>query len=165
MEKLTESTVSNTVSLNYNTESHEFRNNDVCNTDTCENKCENRRELNNNNHNVNNNNVRKTFADATKNELNEIINKLSLIPIEIEEGREVVVLDEELVREGSMKWMFTLCGDFVGCKMSYYELKYNLGKMWGKYGLKDIVVQNGLYLFKFRETEGMNQVLESGHGW
>ena len=91
MEKLTESTVSNTVSLNYNTESHEFRNNDVCNTDTCENKCENRRELNKNNknknnNNNNNNNVRKTFADATKNELNEIINKLSLIPIEIEEG-------------------------------------------------------------------------------
>ena len=46
--------------------------------------------------------------------------------------------------------------------MTYVELKYNLGRMWGKYGLKDIISQYGMYLFKFRNEEGMNQVLESG---
>ncbi|PWA79019.1 ATPase, F1/V1/A1 complex, alpha/beta subunit, Zinc knuckle CX2CX4HX4C [Artemisia annua] len=64
--------------------------------------------------------------------------------------------------EESRKWMLTLCGHFVGCKMSYYELKYNISRMWGRFGLKDIVAKNGLYLFKFRESEGMNHVLESG---
>lgn len=34
--------------------------------------------------------------------------------------------------------------------------------MWSKFGLKDIVAQNGLYLFNFREMEGMLKVLESG---
>lgn len=34
--------------------------------------------------------------------------------------------------------------------------------MCSKLGLKDIVSQNGLFLFKFREEEGMNHVLESG---
>ena len=34
--------------------------------------------------------------------------------------------------------------------------------MWSKFGLKDVVSQSGLYLFKFREDEGMNHVLESG---
>ena len=34
--------------------------------------------------------------------------------------------------------------------------------MWSKFGLKDIVAHNGLYLFKFREMEGMLKVLESG---
>ncbi|GKB87701.1 RNA-directed DNA polymerase, eukaryota, reverse transcriptase zinc-binding domain protein [Tanacetum coccineum] len=46
--------------------------------------------------------------------------------------------------------------------MSYVELMYNLVKMWGRFGLKDIVSQNGVFLFKFRESEGLNYVLENG---
>ncbi|PWA48042.1 DUF4283 domain-containing protein [Artemisia annua] len=65
----------------------------------------------------------KNFVDVVKPKLTEYVNKLNLIPVEIEDGREVVVFDEELVEEGSRKWRLTLCGHFVGCKMSYYELK------------------------------------------
>ena len=68
---------------------------------------------------------------------------------------------EELVMEGSKKWLLTLCGYLVGFKMSYQEIKYNLRRMWGRYGLKDIIVQNGMYVFKFKDEEGMNFVLEN----
>ncbi|GJT58325.1 RNA-directed DNA polymerase, eukaryota, reverse transcriptase zinc-binding domain protein [Tanacetum coccineum] len=34
-----------------------------------------------------------------------------------DQGRNVVVFDEELVSKGSRKWELTLCGHFVGCKM------------------------------------------------
>ncbi|GKB83822.1 RNA-directed DNA polymerase, eukaryota, reverse transcriptase zinc-binding domain protein [Tanacetum coccineum] len=35
---------------------------------------------------------------------------------------------EDLVQLGSEKWNLTICGYFVGMKMSYYELKYNLAR-------------------------------------
>lgn len=148
------STVSDTVPLS--TSNNDNVNNGVCN----ENISANREKMANSNIDISSR--PKSFVDVTKSTTTEYMNKLSLIPVEIEEGREVVIFDEDLVMEGSRKWMLTLCGHFVGCKMSYYELKYNISRMWGRFGLKDIVVHNGLYLFKFRELEGMNHVLESG---
>ncbi|PWA82932.1 reverse transcriptase domain, Reverse transcriptase zinc-binding domain protein [Artemisia annua] len=103
-------------------------------------------------------NNKKNWNDLTK----EFEKKLSLIPTAIEDGRDVVLFDDEMVNEGSVKWNLTLCGQFVGTKMTYSELKYNLSRMWGKFGLKDIVAHNGLYFFKFRNVEGINQVLENG---
>ena len=71
------------------------------------------------------------------------------------------IFEEELVIEGSMKWMLTPCGRFVGFRMSYQEIKYNLSRMWSKYSLKDIIMQNGIYMFKFKDEIGMNFVLEN----
>ncbi|GKB75458.1 RNA-directed DNA polymerase, eukaryota, reverse transcriptase zinc-binding domain protein [Tanacetum coccineum] len=34
--------------------------------------------------------------------------------------------------------------------------------MWGKFGLKEIISQNGMFLFKFKHEEGMESVLEAG---
>ncbi|GKA20401.1 hypothetical protein Tco_0700390 [Tanacetum coccineum] len=68
----------------------------------------------------------KTFANMMKSDTDEIENKLNLIPLCVEDRREVVIFDEELVKEGSRKWSLTLCGHFIGYKMSYYELRYNL---------------------------------------
>ncbi|GJW69800.1 RNA-directed DNA polymerase, eukaryota, reverse transcriptase zinc-binding domain protein [Tanacetum coccineum] len=104
----------------------------------------------------------KSYAKVTKPDANEDDNKLSLIPMCIEDGREVVVFDEEIVMEGSRKWALTLCGHFVGCKMSYSELRYNLVRMCGKFGLREIITQSRVFLFKFRESEGMSYVLENG---
>ncbi|GKB86604.1 hypothetical protein Tco_0958876 [Tanacetum coccineum] len=51
---------------------------------------------------------------------NILDNKLDLIPTEINvDGIEVVIFDEEIVNEGSKKWELTVCGYFVGYKMSY----------------------------------------------
>lgn len=103
-------------------------------------------------------NNKKNWNDLT----DDFEKKLSLIPTAIEDGRDVVLFDDEMVNEGSAKWNLNLCGQFVGTKMTYSELKYNLSRMWGRFGLKDIVAHNGLYFFKFRNIEGVNQVLENG---
>ncbi|GJY90846.1 RNA-directed DNA polymerase, eukaryota, reverse transcriptase zinc-binding domain protein [Tanacetum coccineum] len=91
---------------------------------------------------------------------NVVDNKLKLIPTGVSNGREVEMFDDEFLYEGIKKWQMTLCGHFVGYRMSYAELRYNLGRMWGKYGLIDIITQNDMFLFKFRGDEGVNHVLE-----
>ncbi|GJT23633.1 hypothetical protein Tco_0893570 [Tanacetum coccineum] len=61
---------------------------------------------------------------------NVIDNKQCYIPtVTTDENREVVIFDEELVTLGSQKWCKTLCGSFVGYRMSLNELRYNLGRM------------------------------------
>lgn len=65
--------------------------------------------------NTNGNVLMKSFAETVKPDACVVNNKLSLIPTEIKERREVVVFDDELLMEGSKKWMLTLCGHFVGC--------------------------------------------------
>ncbi|GJT75560.1 RNA-directed DNA polymerase, eukaryota, reverse transcriptase zinc-binding domain protein [Tanacetum coccineum] len=65
----------------------------------------------------------------------KVDNKLKLIPTGINNGREVVMFDDEILQEGIKKWQLTLCGHFVGYRMSYAEL---------------------------RDEEGMDHVLESG---
>ncbi|GJU77189.1 RNA-directed DNA polymerase, eukaryota, reverse transcriptase zinc-binding domain protein, partial [Tanacetum coccineum] len=79
-----------------------------------------------------------------------------------EEGREVVVFDEEIVSNRSKKWELTLCGYFVGYSMFAAKLKYNLSRMWGKFGFRELIVNNGMYLFKFNNKEGLKHVLEIG---
>jgi hypothetical protein len=110
---------------------------------------------------LNNDNVNKTgneaksFANTVK--ANSVFdNKLCLIPTVEKDGRDVVVFEEDLVIEGSKKWEHTLCGYFVGYKMQYAEIKYNIGRMWGRLGLKDIIMLNGMYLFKFKNEDGIN---------
>ncbi|GJX70664.1 zinc knuckle CX2CX4HX4C containing protein [Tanacetum coccineum] len=52
---------------------------------------------------------------------------------------------------------------FVGYNMSLHELKYNGKRMWGNYGLKEVLNNgNGIFLFKFCKTEGMKFVVENG---
>ncbi|GJR34281.1 RNA-directed DNA polymerase, eukaryota, reverse transcriptase zinc-binding domain protein [Tanacetum coccineum] len=47
--------------------------------------------------------------------------------------------------------------------MSEYELNYNLRRMWSKYGLIDVKAHsNGNRFFKFRNENGMNEVLKQG---
>nr|GEU31677.1 hypothetical protein [Tanacetum cinerariifolium] len=91
-------------------------------------------------------------------------NKLSLIPTEVNDnGIEVVIFDEEIVNEGNKKWELTVCEYFMGYKMSYQEMRYNIFKMWGKYGLKSVIPNgNGIFLFKFKSVEGLKSVTEMG---
>ena len=42
------------------------------------------------------------------------------------------------------------------------ELRYNIRRMWSKYGVVDIIDKNGQFLFKFKNKEGMDAVLKSG---
>nr|GEY82131.1 hypothetical protein [Tanacetum cinerariifolium] len=91
-------------------------------------------------------------------------NKLMLIPTENGvDGIEVVIFDDEIVKEGSKKWELNVCVYFVGYKMSYQEHIYNLSRMWGKFGLKQFLSNgNGVFLFKFKSENGINDVIKSG---
>ena len=47
--------------------------------------------------------------------------------------------------------------------MSVNELRYNLRRMWGRKGFKDIFdVNNGMYFMKFHNAEGLESVVNSG---
>nr|GEY69966.1 RNA-directed DNA polymerase, eukaryota, reverse transcriptase zinc-binding domain protein [Tanacetum cinerariifolium] len=55
-----------------------------------------------------------------------------------ETGIEVVIFDEEIVQKGSEIWGLTICGQFVGYDMHISELRYNIRRMWGKFGIAEI---------------------------
>ncbi|GJX99348.1 RNA-directed DNA polymerase, eukaryota, reverse transcriptase zinc-binding domain protein [Tanacetum coccineum] len=82
--------------------------------------------------------------------------------VRVKGDSEFVIFDEELVNHGSLKWKFTISGHFVGMKMSYNELKYNLVRMWSKFGLTEMFINDSeVYYFKFKNKEGMNSALEN----
>ncbi|GJX05103.1 RNA-directed DNA polymerase, eukaryota, reverse transcriptase zinc-binding domain protein [Tanacetum coccineum] len=99
------------------------------------------------------NEIKSSYASITKE--HDLDNKLNLVPTEIgEDGIEVVMFDEETVKEDSKKWALTVCGYFVGYKMSYQELTYNLYRMWGKFSLRSIIPNgNGIFMFKFKNED------------
>ncbi|GJX36510.1 RNA-directed DNA polymerase, eukaryota, reverse transcriptase zinc-binding domain protein [Tanacetum coccineum] len=117
-----------------------------------------------NSHDNDNKGVNKkiSYADMVSDNVQLGDNELFFVPTAInDKGEEVVLFEEELVKEGSEKWKYTVCGYFVGCRMGVNELRYNVRRMWGKFGLKDIVVDaDGLCYFKFKQEDGMNLVID-----
>ncbi|GJZ74268.1 RNA-directed DNA polymerase, eukaryota, reverse transcriptase zinc-binding domain protein [Tanacetum coccineum] len=107
-------------------------------------------------------NIKESYAKKVTNNLKTNDNELFSISTGLnKDGEEVVVFDEELVKERSEKWKNTVCGYFVGCRMNVNELKYNIRRMWGKHGLKNIVVDaDGICYFKFKHEEGRNFVID-----
>ncbi|GJT59819.1 RNA-directed DNA polymerase, eukaryota, reverse transcriptase zinc-binding domain protein [Tanacetum coccineum] len=108
--------------------------------------------------------VNRTKSYVNMARKDEISKKLNFRPTVTNDiGTEVVVFDEILVRKGNERWNLTASGYFVGYRMSPYELRYNIRRMWGKFGVRDIIVNNdGTRLFKFRDSNGLNSVAEKG---
>ncbi|GJV84366.1 hypothetical protein Tco_1524264 [Tanacetum coccineum] len=110
----------------------------------------------------NNGNIRKSpitnsYAAITSKNINDTNRKLDFEPTMVEDGNEFVIFDEEKINKGSEKWKLTICRHFIGMKMPYYELKYNLVRMWGKHGLGDMFCNdNEVYCFKFKNEEAWN---------
>ncbi|GKF08967.1 RNA-directed DNA polymerase, eukaryota, reverse transcriptase zinc-binding domain protein, partial [Tanacetum coccineum] len=106
----------------------------------------------------------KSFSYASMVKSDEFANTLDFIPIVVSEtGIEVVIFDEEIVQKGIERRGLTICGQFVGYDMHISELRYNIRRMWGKFGIAEIDKwKNGCYMFKFRDEIGMNAVLEKG---
>ncbi|GKE72165.1 RNA-directed DNA polymerase, eukaryota, reverse transcriptase zinc-binding domain protein [Tanacetum coccineum] len=106
----------------------------------------------------------KSYANMVKN--NDVsINKnlIFIAPKITKDGMVKVLFDEEIVSKGCEKWKFTICGHFIGQNMSFYELRYHTKRMWGKFGLKDVILNaSGVNLFKFWNETGMKCVLEQG---
>ncbi|GJV40060.1 RNA-directed DNA polymerase, eukaryota, reverse transcriptase zinc-binding domain protein [Tanacetum coccineum] len=98
---------------------------------TCSKSAENDSNVNTKSEKLN---AKVNFAKAVKRTF-IYISELELIPTGIEEGRKVVVFDEEI---------------------------YNLSRTWGKFGFKEAIVRNGMYFNKFNSEEGMKMVIERG---
>ncbi|GKD72323.1 zinc knuckle CX2CX4HX4C containing protein [Tanacetum coccineum] len=90
---------------------------------------------------------------------NKMDNKLMNIPTgKSKEGVEVVVFDDELIELGSRKWK----GQFIGCSMSLNEVRYHFRRMWHRFGLRDVIAENGIFFFKFQDEEGIKEVINNG---
>ncbi|GKA53312.1 zinc knuckle CX2CX4HX4C containing protein [Tanacetum coccineum] len=109
-------------------------------------------------------NVRKSYANVTDSKKNECDKNLKVIPTEIEEnGNEVVIFNEMIVAEGSKRLELTLCGYFIDHRISMNELRYNLRRMWYKQRFKDVIdLCNGIYYMKFYHKEGLNYIVNNG---
>ncbi|XP_071739330.1 uncharacterized protein [Rutidosis leptorrhynchoides] len=105
--------------------------------------------------------VQSSYAKIAKSELDK---KLSFVPLAKDsDGEDIVVFDEVLVAEGASRWDKTAYGYLIGGNMPFGALQYILRKMWHKFGMKDISMdQNQICYFKFRSIEGMNEVIEKG---
>lgn len=111
------------------------------------------------------NNQLEHYAKLVSQKDKTIDNTLSFIPTEVDEDREVVIFDEELVKRGSEKWKVKLCGYFVRANMHINELRYNLRRMWSRIGLEDIIPHvNGMFCFSSIMQRGINMFWRMDHG-
>ncbi|GJS50409.1 RNA-directed DNA polymerase, eukaryota, reverse transcriptase zinc-binding domain protein [Tanacetum coccineum] len=106
----------------------------------------------------------KSFASIVKEQMEKSDNKLDFIPPDMNEnGDEIAIFDEKLVAEGLKRWKMIVSSYFVGTQMSIYEVRYNVRRMWGRYGLEKVYTNgNGFYFFKFKNKECVQYVAENG---
>nr|GEY40951.1 RNA-directed DNA polymerase, eukaryota, reverse transcriptase zinc-binding domain protein [Tanacetum cinerariifolium] len=72
-------------------------------------------------------------------------NKLMHVLAVISNNREnIVIFDDEIINLGSQKWSLTVCGQFIGCTVRFNEAMYHIRRMWHKFGLKDVIAENGI---------------------
>ncbi|GJV53270.1 RNA-directed DNA polymerase, eukaryota, reverse transcriptase zinc-binding domain protein [Tanacetum coccineum] len=92
-----------------------------------------------------NNNV--SYANMVKKD--EVPKNLNYIPTLITDvGTEVVIFDDMLVQRGSERWNLIVYGQFVGYDMNIHELRYNIKRMWSKFGVAEIdTIKEGHYVF------------------
>ncbi|PWA81906.1 RNA-directed DNA polymerase, eukaryota, Reverse transcriptase zinc-binding domain protein [Artemisia annua] len=132
------------------------------NTDCVQNNAQTVTDVDNNKENNVNTNVetQNPYVNVVLKNEARIDNHLIYIAPKIsEEGIETVQFDVEIVQKGSIKWQTTLCGYFVGQNMSFNELRYHIRRMWGKFGFRELIVnESGVNLFKFKDIEGMSKV-------
>nr|GEV11384.1 zinc knuckle CX2CX4HX4C [Tanacetum cinerariifolium] len=104
----------------------------------------------------------KSFISTTQGMSDNGNNKLSKIPVRVnEKGNKVMDMDP-LLEEGSKRWDLTLVEYFVRLKMCYSEIVRHLRRMWRTHQLGEIITNEyGLYFLKFRSVKGMNFVLEN----
>nr|GEU77014.1 hypothetical protein [Tanacetum cinerariifolium] len=118
-------------------------------------------------------NDEKSSGNESKNNFVRVVNNLNelysnklefMLPDIDEDGVNIVKFEDEFVKEGCRKWVNTVCCYFVGTRMALVEVKYNVRRMWVRYGLDMIVINgHGFYFFKFKNEERMQYVVENGH--
>ncbi|KAJ0045855.1 hypothetical protein Pint_05720 [Pistacia integerrima] len=79
------------------------------------------------------------------------------------EGISVVYPPLSLTLEGRRKWENCLVGSFVKKKPAFLSVQYLAMKMWNKYRLSEVMMnERGFFFFIFKEEEAMLKCLEEG---
>ncbi|KAK1413814.1 hypothetical protein QVD17_29550 [Tagetes erecta] len=84
-------------------------------------------------------------------------------PKVLENGEKVAVIEQCYIEKAKLESKTQLYGYFVGLELNLKFVRANLYKMWRKFGIVSIMANGaGVFFFKFRNEEGLNEVLKLG---
>ncbi|KAJ9545693.1 hypothetical protein OSB04_025400 [Centaurea solstitialis] len=107
-----------------------------------------------------------SFAELLKKSSNLLRGKGKLTyypPVVSELGTRRAVIPDDLILKQASEWALTLAGYFLGKRPAFPFVQYHARRMWKKYGLTDVILNDqGFLFFKFNSEQGMNFVFENG---
>ncbi|KAJ9564078.1 hypothetical protein OSB04_000044 [Centaurea solstitialis] len=107
-----------------------------------------------------------SFADLLKKSANLVCGKGKLTyypPVVTELGTRRAIIPDELVHKQASEWALTLAGYFIGKRPAFPFVQFHARRMWKKYGLTDVILNDqGYFFFKFNSDQGLNFVFENG---
>ncbi|KAJ9539067.1 hypothetical protein OSB04_031800 [Centaurea solstitialis] len=107
-----------------------------------------------------------SFADLLKKSANLVCGKGKLTyypPVVTELGTRRAIIPDELIQKQASEWALTLAGYFIGKRPAFPFVQYHARRMWKKYGLTDVILNDqGYFFFKFNSNQGLNFVFENG---
>ncbi|KAJ9557217.1 LOW QUALITY PROTEIN: hypothetical protein OSB04_011831 [Centaurea solstitialis] len=107
-----------------------------------------------------------SFADLLKKSANLVCGKGKLKyypPVVTELGTRRAIIPNELVKKQASEWTLTLVGYFIGKRPAFPFVQFHAKRMWKKYGLTDVILNDqGYFFFKFNSDQGLNFVFENG---
>ncbi|KAJ9546322.1 hypothetical protein OSB04_018865 [Centaurea solstitialis] len=84
-------------------------------------------------------------------------------PVVTELGTRRAIIPDELIQKQANEWTLTLAGYFLGKRLAFPFVQYHVRRMWKKYGLTDVILNDqGYFFFKFNSDQGLNFVFENG---
>ncbi|KAK1416623.1 hypothetical protein QVD17_32414 [Tagetes erecta] len=84
-------------------------------------------------------------------------------PVILENGEKVAMIQAKFLEKAEIVYKSMLYGYFVGTEVDLKFVRFNLYKMWRRFGIIDISSNGmGIFYFKFRNEEGMKAVMEAG---
>ena len=79
------------------------------------------------------------------------------------DGTPVIHPSVKVVFEGMSLWKGCLVGQFFDKRLPIHVVRIVVDKVWGKHEMPEIsTTDNGLYLFRFRDMDARDWVMESG---
>ncbi|KAI8526275.1 hypothetical protein RHMOL_Rhmol13G0296200 [Rhododendron molle] len=85
---------------------------------------------------------------------------LKKVPIVYENGR--VMIPTNISEIGALKWKNAIVGCFVDKRLSYFQVRSWAQRVW-KTDAKDVItLDNGFFVYKFRDTETLDSILVNG---
>ncbi|KAJ9559707.1 hypothetical protein OSB04_004867 [Centaurea solstitialis] len=78
-------------------------------------------------------------------------------------GTRHAIIPDDLIQKQANEWALTLAGYFLGKRPAFPFVQYHARRLWKKYGLTDVILNDqGYFFFKFNSDQGLNFVYENG---